>query len=411
MNIFANARKDRDNLLQRRAGFLKAAEDCKNAGDTAGYQAKMNAAKELNTQIDELNEQVQESDRYAQIHAPKFGGGQKDMTEMGKALAAGERVKIDVVDTLASLRQNAGTLATGPIVSPQGGGSEIHDGFAGQVSSLLDMVNAVNLHGLGSWEEPYVVSDMAAQGGNIKTNSGKARTESDPTFAKAKLAAYEATTTSFIDKKISQLSPADYAAKIRIMALRALRRKVNDLIVNGDGQASPDMFGILNAKNTDGNAIFANLSDVTAINENTLNSLVFGYGGDEFVGGHARLTLTKANLKAFGALRGTNEKQRLYKITADASNPNIGTIEDGGLIVPYTICSAIGDSKLAYGDPINYMLALFSDYVIGVDESVKSVERMFAILGDVTVGGNLTVDKGMSIATLAAAAADAGEEA
>lgn len=404
MPMFDNTRKERDNLLKRRADFLKEAEAEQAKGNTDAAKAAMEKAKALNAEIDEKNEVIAEADRYANLHAPKFGSDRQDMQEMGKALAAGERVKINVVDTLAGLRQNAGTLASGPIVSPQGGGSQIHDGFAGQVSSLIDQVNAVNLMGLGSWEEPYVVSDMAAQTGSIKTNSGKARAESDPTFAKAKLAAYEATTTSFIDKKISQLSPADYASRIQVMALRALRRKVNALIVNGDGQASPDMFGILNAKNTDGASIFANLEDVTAINENTLNALIFGYGGDEAVGGNARLLLTKKNLQAFGALRGTNEKKRLYKITVDAGNPNTGTIEDGGMIVPYTISSAIGDSKLAYGDPFNYMLAMFGDYVIRVDESVKAVERMLAILGDVSVGGNLTVDKGFSIATLAAAA-------
>lgn len=85
MSIFANARKERDNLIQRRAGFLQAAENFKTAGDTAGYKAEMDKAKALNTQIDELNEQVQEADRYAQIHAPKFGSDRKDLTEMGKA--------------------------------------------------------------------------------------------------------------------------------------------------------------------------------------------------------------------------------------------------------------------------------------------------------------------------------------
>lgn len=404
MPMFENTRKERDNLLKRRSDFLKEAEAEQAKGSTEAAKAAMDKAKALNSQIDDMNAIITEADRYANLHAPKFGTDRQDMEEMGKMLAAGERVKISIVDTIAGLRQNAGTLMTGPIVTPQGGGSEIHDGFVGQVSSLIDMVNTVNLSGLGSWEEPYVVSDMEAQSGNIKANSGKARAESDPIFAKAKLAAYEASVTSFIDRKISQLSPADYAARIQVMALRALRRKVNALIVNGDGQATPDMFGILNAKNTDGNAIFANLTDVTAINENTLNSLVFGYGGDEAIGGRARLVLTKKNLQAFGALRGTNEKQRLYKIKADEGNPNAGTIEDGGMIVPYTISSAIGDSKLAYGDPINYMLALFGDYVIRTDESVKAVERMLAILGDVTVGGNLTVDKGFSIATLAAAA-------
>ena len=404
MPMFDNTRKERDNLLKRRADFLKEAEAENAKGNTEAAKAAMDKAKALNGQIDDMNSMIAEADRYANLHAPKFGTDRQDMEEMGKMLAAGERVKISIVDTIAGLRQNAGTLMTGPIVTPQGGGSEIHDGFAGQVSSLIDMVNTVNLNGLGSWEEPYVVSDMEAQDGNVKTNSGKARAESDPAFAKAKLAAYEASVTSFIDRNISRLSPADYAAKIQVMALRSLRRKINALIVNGDGQASPDMFGILNAKNTDGKTIFANMADVTAINENTLDSLVFGYGGDEAVGGNARLLLSKKSLKAFGALRGTNEKQRLYKITPDKGNPNIGTIEDGGTIVPYILSSAIGDGKLAYGDPFNYMLALFGDYVIRTDESVKAVERMLAILGDVTVGGNLTVDKGYSVATLAAGA-------
>ena len=126
MSIFANARKERDNLLQRRAAFLQAAEDCKKNGDTAGYNAAMADARGLNTQIDELNEQVQEADRYAQIYAPKFGAGRKDLTEMGKAMAAGERVKIDVVDVFASMRRNEGTLLTSSgLVTPGGAGRRL----------------------------------------------------------------------------------------------------------------------------------------------------------------------------------------------------------------------------------------------------------------------------------------------
>lgn len=405
MNIFPNARKDRDNLLQRRAALLQEAEGCKNNGDTAGYNAKMAEAKGLNTQIDELNEQVQEADRYAQIHAPKFGSDRRDLSEMGKAMAAGERVKIDVVDVFASMRKNEGTLlSSNGLVTPGGAGSTIHDGFAGQISSLLNQVNVQNLSGLASWEEPYVVSDMEAQDGDVVANSGKLRASSDPIFAKAGMTAYEATVTSYVDKKLGQLSPADYAAKIQQMALRALHRKAISLMSNGDGAASPKMYGFLTAKNTAGANIFAT-SAATAINEDTLNKLVYGYGGDELLGGNARLMLTKANLEAFGNLKGTNEKLPFYEIAFDAATGgNTGTIKRGGLIVPYTICSAIGASKLAYGDPFNYMLALFSDYVIGVDNSYKAGERLATILGDVTLSGNLTVDKGMSIATLAAAA-------
>lgn len=401
MPIFANARKERDNLLQRRANFLQSAEDYKKKGDMVNYRSEMDKAKDLNPQIDELNEQVDEANRYAQKHAPKFGADRRDQEEMGQMLMAREAVKIDVADVMNALRPTNSTLLSGPIAIPQGGGSDIHDGFNGTVSSLINQANVQNLYGLGSWEEPYVVSDMEAQAGDPMALSGTARTASDPVFAKAGMTAYEASVTSFVDKKIGQLSPADYAAKVQQMALRALHRRTVDLMINGDGAASPKMFGILNAKNTDGNAIYHTVTDVTAINADLINSLVFGYGGDEILGGNARLMLTKENLKAIGAIRGTNEKQRLFKITRDPANPNCGTIEDGGLIIPYTLCSAMGAKNLAYGDPFNYMLALFGDYVIRVDDSVKSIERMSAILGDVTLSGNLTVDKGMSVATLA----------
>ena len=132
----------------------------------------------------------------------------------------------------------------------------------------------------------------------------------------------------------------------------------------------------------------------------TLDKLVFGYGGNEEVGGNARLYLTKANLQAIGALRGTNEKRRLFNIVPNAGNPNTGTIEDGGMIVPYTIVSDLAAATLAYGDPANYELGLFGDYLIRVDESVKSVERMNTILGDIMVGGNLVVDNGFVIGTI-----------
>ena len=400
MPKFENSRKERDNLLARRANHLKAAEDFREKGDNTNYQSELKKAKDLNPQIDDLNALIDEADRYTKDHAPKFGSDRKDREEMGRMLMARESVKIDVVDVLADFRRNEGTLVSGSIVTPQGGGSQIHDGFAGQVSSLINQVNTVNLYGLSSWEEPYVVSDMEAQGGDPAENSGKARTASDPAFAKAGMTAYEASITSYVDKKIAQLSPADYASRIQVMALRALHRKAVALMINGDGSANPKMYGILNAKNTDGDAIFAALADATKIDADTLNALVFGYGGDEMVGGNARLLLDKANLQAFGALRGTNEKQRLFKITRDAANPNTGTIEDGGLIVPYTLCSAIGSKTLAYGDPFNYMLALFGDYSIRVDDSVKAVERMSTILGDITLSGNLTVDKGFSVAAL-----------
>ena len=128
--------------------------------------------------------------------------------------------------------------------------------------------------------------------------------------------------------------------------------------------------------------------------------LYFAYGSDVAIGANARLLLTKKNLKTFGALRGTNEKRRLLDIVPDMANPNTGIIRDGGVVIPYTIASDVTDQKLLYGDPANYLLGLFGGYTIRVDESVKAVERMYAILGDVMVGGNLVVDKGFVVGTV-----------
>ena len=55
---------------------------------------------------------------------------------------------------------------------------------------------------------------------------------------------------------------------------------------------------------------------------------------------------------------------------------------------------------MIYGNPLNYELGLFSDFTVRVDESYKAQERLLTILGDVMIGGNLVVDKGVVVATL-----------
>ena len=396
-------RREYNDLLGQRAQHLAAAEAALNSGNRTEYESAMGKARELDPKLEDMKALMEEQDRYAVANAPRFTGDPRDLAEMGKELAAKRPVRFDVGEVMRGIgapQRDSTTVATGSIVTPTGAGSDIRDGFAGQVSSLVSQVYTVNLKGLTGYEEPYVVEDMEAQGSVVATASGTARTDSDPTFGKAAIKPYGVDVTTFVDRNLANLSPADYAAKIQTMAMRALRRKINALIVTGDGQGSPSMYGITNAKNTEGSPIFGSVSLGAAIGVDSLEKLVYAYGGDEEVGGNARLLLTKANLQALGALRGTNEKRRLYNIIRDAGNPNTGVIEDGGLIVPYTIVSALGDTTMSYGDPLNYELGLFGDYVIRVDESVKAVERLNAILGDVMVGGNLVVDKGFVNGTI-----------
>ena len=385
-----------NDLKSQRAAILESAEKELNAGNTAEYKSLLTKAQAMNAQIEDLNNLVTEYDRYDITHAPTFGNEPRDMKAMGEHLLAGERVKFDPQDVKKALVTNSTTFS-GSLVTPTGGSSQINDGPAAQVSTLIDQVRVENLAGMSAYEESYVKSIQEASDGSLTTVSGTARTASDPVWKKAKLIAHEAQVTSFVDRNLSNLSPAAYAAKIQGFALKALRKKINNLICNGDSLGTHEMYGIINAKNTDSESIVSTVAEVTAIDADTLRTLVFGYGGDEEVSSQARLILSKQGLDAFGKIKlGTGDDRKLYRIT---QNGNTGTIEEGGLIVPYTICSAIGDNTIAYGDPLAYLLALFGAYSIRVDESVKAVERMNAILGDALVGGNVTVDKGFSIAT------------
>ena len=386
-----------NDLKSQRASYLENAEKQLNAGNNAEYKSLMAQAQALNPQIEDLDNLVKEYDRYDIAHAPKFGTDAKDMQEMGKMLIAGERVGFATDLVKQALVSNVATTFSGDLVAPTGGSSQINDGHNAQVSGLIDMVRVETFDGLAGWEESYLKEIQTATHGKPETVGGTTRADSSPAWRKAKLLAHEVQTTAFVDKNIAKLSPAAYAQKAQGYALTALRREINKLIINGDGSDSPEFFGFINAKNTKGENIF-DTSSVNAVDEDALRSLVFGYGGPEELSPNARLILDKVNLDALGKIKiGSDDKRSLFDISLTG---NSGTIKSGGLIVPYTIASAIGSKTMAYGDPMSYMLALFGSYTIRVDESVKSVERMIAILGDVLAGGNLVADKGMLIANL-----------
>lgn len=384
-------------LCATRSKEIEKAEAALNANDQETYAACMVKIGNMNTEIENIQALIREQDRKV-MEAPANPAEQRDMAEdRGAILMRGDDVQISAAEVRRMF--NSTTVATGTIVQPTGAGTNIHDPVGNQVSSIIDQVTVQDLTGMGAYQEPYVKAEMEAQSQKVETAAGTARTATDPTFGIAELRPREVNVTSFVDRNIARLSPADYYAKVMAMAMRAMRRAIAKMIITGDGEGSPAMFGITNAKNKASENIFAE-ETITAIDATTLDQLYFAYGSDMAIGANARLLLTKKNLKAFGALRGTNEKRRLLDIVPDMANPNTGIIRDGGVVIPYTISADVTDGKLLYGDPANYLLGLFGAYSIRVDESVKAVERMYAILGDVMVGGNLVVDKGFVVGTV-----------
>lgn len=382
-------------LCDQRTQQLQTAEQAVTANDQTAYDAAMEKVTNLNAEISRIQNLITEQDRQIMTRAPAAAEVRDEAEERGNALMRGDEIKFTANEVRRAV-MNQITVATGTLVQPTGVGSEIRDPAGNAHSSIVDMVYVQDLSGMSSYQEPYVITELAANGGKVSTLAGTARAASDPAFGVAELKPYELNVTSYVDRNISRMSPANYYAKIHSMAMSALRRKLAGLIVSGDGGASPDFYGIKTAKNKAGDNIFAEVT-LSAIDEHVLDTLYFAYGSDENLGGNCRLLLTKANLSALGKLRGANEKRRLFTITPDAGNANTGTIVDGGVTIPYALVSDVGDSSLLYGDLMNFEVGLFGEYSIRVDESVKAVERMNAILGDVFVGGNLIRHNGFVV--------------
>ncbi|MBR2080968.1 MAG: phage major capsid protein [Oscillospiraceae bacterium] len=400
-------------LTARHSAQVKAAETAKENGNADEFGKALKAAQDLHHQIEDTKALIIEQELTAgnekEFASETETEKQNKAAERGLALQEKSTVKYSVAELRAGLKST--TLASGSIAKPTAVG-QMHDSLENVISSIIDEVRVVNLSGLGAINEPIEVSDMEAQGGAVASLAGTARTASDPTFTYAKISPTEVNVTSFIDRNLRRLTPVEYESRCRNAVMRSLRRKIADFIVNGDGQTSPAMYGIKNAVDYNGNALFKTLN-MPSIGVDSLDEIVFSYGGNDNLGANARLYLTKTDLKAIGALRGTNEKKRLFDIEF-TGNGNTGFIVNGGMRIPFTIHSSLTSLSgaergsapvptMIYGDPQNYELGLFGDTDVRIDTSVKSIERMDALLGDTFVGGNLIVKNGFVVVMLPAA--------
>lgn len=402
-----NKRKLMD-LMATRNAHIDAAQAAYDKGDQETYKSEMALATGMNDEIAQLQQLCDEAERFAGVHAEPGAEGDTDaINDAVRALRAGDRMDMPMDLVVNTIRGavNSVLIGTDTLAQPTGVGTNIHDNNAA-VSSILGMVNVQDLEGCAEWQEPYVKEVSTAGVGT----DGSAPATSEPVFRVAAIKPTLVNTVAYVSKHINNLTPVAYYNKVQALALDALRRKIIELMTNGNDT----FFGFKTAKNTKNEVIYATKTVTTAtIGETFLRDLVLGSGGDETVG-NGVLQLNKADLVAFGDIRGTNEKKPVYEIIPDtATNGNTGVIKDGGLSVPYVINSNLtalsgsvqGESAIQtmiYGDPYAYMLGLFSKYTVEVDSSYKFAERLFTVLGEVMAGGNLCKHEGATVVTLAA---------
>lgn len=297
----------------------------------------------------------------------------KEAEKRAAAFAESGKMTIDNGEARAVL-VSSGKLATPTEVNG------INDIIGARVSSIVDLVKITDASGMGAYKVAYAVSDAAA---NTQTEGG-AYNESDPVFAFVEIAPQTEAVVSYISKQARKQTPLNYQGKVNESALVALRKRAAKIIT--DKLVASELVEKIT---------------ISAIDDKTLRKIALSYGGDESVVGAATLLLNKADLVAFGDVRGSDKKP-VYEITPDASNPNTGVIKDGGLSVNYCIDSNLTSGTIAYGQAKNFELALFSNYEITVSEDHKITSGLLTIVGDVELGGEVVVKNGFIVATVGA---------
>lgn len=253
-----------------------------------------------------------------------------------------------------------------------------------EVSSLIDRVTTKPLVGGESYKKGYVKS----YGTGDYTTEGNDYTTTEPTFGYADIEKTKVTSYAEDTEELLKLSAANYDTEVVNGVTIASRKKISREILVGDGTTG-HLAGIFS---TAADAINSD-TDISLddINEDTLDEIVFSYGGDEDVEAASTLILSKRDLKKFAMLRDTNGK-KIYTIV---TNGNTGTIDT----IPFIInsaCNSIVDTAtasgkycMAYGPLTNYLLTVFSQMDVQRSLDYKFKQGMIANRSSIFVGGNV----------------------
>jgi HK97 family phage major capsid protein len=251
-----------------------------------------------------------------------------------------------------------------------------------QVSTLVDNINLVNLNGGETYKKTFVKE--AGVAGNTLEGEDYAETEPEfgyVTITKSKLTAY-----SEITEELEKLPNVDYQAEVIKNITTSLKKKLSLEILKGNGSAN-NFTGIFS-----NNALALQDTEdlvVSEIDENTLDDIIFAYGGSEDVEGGAVLILNKNDLRAFARLR-TEEGRKVHSIdyvnrTIDGI-PYIINSNTGAISNPAT---AEGTYAMAYGALKNYEVAVFSPVEIAKSNDYKFKQGIICYKASVFVGGNV----------------------
>lgn len=314
----------------------------------------------------------------------------KILEERGQALKDGKQIKVDYED-------RAVTVSSGSVLVEKKYKRTIDESFQG-VSALVDRVNSIQLDGGDSYsvafEKTYDEGDYTAEGADYE------ETEPEVDYVetgRAKITAY-----TEITKELTKLPNANYQALVIKRVRDAIRKKMGGQIIVGAG-TSNTIKGIYNA-DTKVLPTASGTADIEleAIDADTLNTIVFAYGGDEAIEDEQVLILSKKDVEAFSKVKDTTGRF-VYKITRNGQTGRIAYAQ-GGVDIPFVINSACkslsdsatttGDFTMVYGSLSSYELPVFSPLEIEESRDYQFKKGIIAYRGDVIVGGTVSKYKG-----------------
>lgn len=326
---------------------------------------------------------------------PKKGEGSNgaldQISERGKNIKNGNTVKF-AAKLVSKKIKNA--LSTAQTVLPSHEASDLKPTF-NDVSSLIDRVKTIPLPGGETYQRGYVES---YGDGADTSEEGADYNPTEPKFGYVTIKKEKITAYTEEPEEMIKLPDADYDGVVESSVTMAIRRYISRQILIGDGTTSK-LKGIFYNPVQENEQVIDPKTDITTITEiasDTLDEIIYSYGGEEEVEDIAVLILNKKDLKAFAKLR-DKQGRKVYTIV---NHGNTGTI-DG---VPYIInsaCKAISDPataagsyEMAYGPLENYELAIFSDIDARKSTDYKFKQGQVAYRADIFVGGSVASKNG-----------------
>ena len=405
----------RQEYLNKRNALLAEAEAAINDGKLDVYEAKEAEIKALDAEYEKAAVAAANAraakERLADLSGSAVGqkevvdqmGGTADeagvrnvpvqaSAERGRDLRKGETVKVASFGFIVGDpygRANLSLTSDG-VVTPRRYSPDITPTF-NEVSSLIDRVTIISRLNGESYTRPYVAGyDEAAE-----TTDDADYEDVETEFGAVAINKVKVTAYSEEDEGVLKLPDADYDAEVQRGIRIALRKRITKQIMVGPGTTNR-ICGIFTSTYDAANKTFGTIDPntdiaISEINEDTLDEIIFSYGGEEDVEDPAVLILSKYDLKVFAQLRSAGGN-RIHTIR---TNGNVGTI-DG---IPFIINSACGAISLpttavdeycmAYGNLSNYGLVIFSDIDIARSTDYKFKQGKVAHRGSIYVGGNV----------------------